>query len=323
MAKHSLHFFNKFLTSLRVPKPAMTVKIATAQYPITRHTSFNDWEQHMELWIAEGVTQGAELLLFPEYGAMEMTSLFSDDTRADIRQQVVELNALNDQFCAVLADLAKKYQVIIVAPSIPVIEDGKKVNRVYVFSIFGLIGYQDKFFMTRFENEEWGIESGNKVLSVFETSWGSFGIQICYDVEFSVGSQLLAQAGALVIFAPSCTETIRGATRVHIGARARALENQIYTVVSQTVGNALWSPAVDINYGFAAFYSTPDQNLPEEGIISTMTPQKEGWLVEELDFQKIDDVRKRGQVFNFRDSQSIRTSFIDEEITVRHFQVDL
>ena len=299
----------------------MTVKIAAAQYPITKHNSFEDWHQHVERWVADTTSEGAQLLLFPEYGTMELTSILPEDISNDIRQQVIELNALKDEFCSVFSDLAKKYNIIIVAPSIPVIEEGKKVNRVYVFSARGLVGYQDKFFMTRFENEEWGIESGNKALSIFETSWGSFGIQICYDVEFAIGSQLLANAGASLILAPSCTETIRGATRVHIGARARALENQIYTIVSQTVGNALWSPAVDINYGFAAFYSTPDNNLPEEGIIATMTPQKEGWLIEELDFQKIEDVRSSGQVFNFKDGQSVITSLMNEKITVRHIQV--
>ena len=84
------------------------------------------------------------------------------------------------------------------------------------------------------------IQSAPKKLTLFEDSWGSFGIQICYDVEFALGSQLLCSAGASLIVSPSCTETIRGATRVHIGARARALENQCYVVVSQTVGNAEW-----------------------------------------------------------------------------------
>ena len=229
-----------------------------------------------------------------------------------------ELDTLKNDFCTVFADLAKKYGLIIVAPSIPVIDGGKNLNRAHVFSPKGLAGYQDKLFMTRFENEEWGIQSAPEILNVFEASWGKFGIQICYDVEFSLGSQLLAANGASLILAPSCTETIRGATRVHIGARARALENQAYTVVSQTIGKALWSPAVDINYGFAAFYSTPDKDLPEEGIISTMEPQKAGWLVQELDFEKIGQVRGGGQVFNFKDHSRIKTGFADpgSEITV-------
>ena len=294
----------------------MNVTIATAQYPITEHASFNDWKSHIERWTTNAVGQGAQLLLFPEYGGMELVSLFSQEIRQNIRQQVKELDLLKGDFCTVFSDLAKKYQTVIVAPSIPVIENGKNVNRCYVFSEKGLIGFQDKFFMTRFENEEWGIQSADKTLTLFEASWGNFGIQVCYDVEFPLGSQLLSSAGASVILAPSCTETIRGATRVHIGARARALENQIYTVVSQTVGNAAWSPAVDINYGFAAFYSTPDMDLPEEGIISSMIPQKEGWLTKSLDILKIANVRKEGQVFNFNDFQGVNSNLLDEKIRI-------
>ena len=296
----------------------MNVTIAAAQYPITEHESFDDWKLHTEQWVADATRRGAQLLLFPEYGAMELVSFLPQEIRQNIRQQITEIDSLKNDFCSVFADLAKKYQAIIVAPSIPVREGGKNVNRCYVFSAKGLVGYQDKFFMTRFENEEWGIQSPEKNLTLFETSWGNFGIQICYDVEFSLGSQLLCSAGASLILAPSCTETIRGATRVHVGARARALENQSYTIVSQTVGNALWSPAVDINYGFAAFYSTPDNDLPEEGIISAMSPQKEGWLIQSLDFFKIENARNHGQVFNFKDHQGIYNHFVDARIHIVH-----
>lgn len=294
----------------------MNVTIAAAQYPISEHLSFKDWQKHTEQWVANAAQQDAQLLLFPEYGAMELVRLFSEEIRQNIRQQVVELDSLKADFCEVFAQLARKYGVIIVAPSLPVLEGTKKHNRAFVFSAKGLVGYQDKFFMTRFEDEEWGIDTAPKTLTLFEADWGSFGIQICYDVEFGMGSQLLASAGASLILAPSCTETIRGATRVHVGARARALENQAYVAVSQTIGNAQWSPAVDINYGFAAFYCTPDKNLPEEGIISSMTPQKAGWLVETLDFTKIEAVRNDGQVLNFKDQQRLETTFLEEKITI-------
>ena len=227
----------------------------------------------------------------------------------DLRQQIVALDALKHEFCSIFLALAKKYQVIIVAPSIPILENNKNVNRAYVFSATGHVGYQDKQFMTRFENESWGIAAGDPILTLFEADWGAFGIQICYDVEFGIGSRLLSTAGAQIILSPSCTETIRGATRVHIGARARAMENQIYTIVSQTVGEALWSPAVDLNYGFAAFYATPDQDMPEEGIMATMQPQKIGWLTHELDLSLIDHVRTHGQVLNFKDHERFNMVF--------------
>lgn len=295
----------------------MNVTIASAQYPITEHLTFEDWYIHTENWVLNAVQQHAQLLLFPEYGSMELVSIFDKTIQEDIQQQVLALQTLKEAFCKVFAELANKYQVIIVAPSFPVLENDKIFNRAFVFSARGLVGFQDKFFMTRFENEEWGIDAANpKNLTLFEAEWGTFGIQICYDVEFAIGSQMLATAGASLILAPSCTETIRGATRVHIGARARALENQAYTVVSQTVGNALWSPAVDINYGFAGFYATPDKGMPEEGIITTKKPQEIGWLVETLDFSAIEEVRNDGQVFNFKDHQQLKTGLRGIDINI-------
>lgn len=301
----------------------MNVTIAAAQYPISKHDSLESWHKHVARWVDDARAKGAGLLFFPEYGAMELVSTFSDTIRNDIRKQVVAINAIQDDFCNVFRTLAKESGAIIVAPSIPVVDaNDRNVNRAFVFSPKGLVGYQDKFFMTRFEDEEWGIESGEKVLTVFVTSWGSFGIQICYDIEFPIGAQLLSNAGASLILAPSCTETIRGATRVHIGARARALENQIFTIVSQTIGDAPWSPAVDINYGFASCYATPDKGFPEEGILSTMQPQKEGWLIQELDFSKIATVRQTGQVFNFKDQQKISTDFKEQSVQIRHVKID-
>ncbi|CAG5007711.1 hypothetical protein DYBT9275_04109 [Dyadobacter sp. CECT 9275] len=299
----------------------MTLTVASAQYPITEHSNFTSWQQHTENWVKKAVEDNASLLLFPEYGAMELVSLFPEDVREDIRRQVQALENLREDFCRTYEALAVKYKCIIIAPSFPVADHGGYVNRAFVFSPTGQAGYQDKFFMTRFENEDWGIQSGEKVLTLFDTDWGAFGIQICYDTEFSLGAQLLCAAGATFILAPSCTETIRGATRVHIGARARALENQAYTVVSQTVGNAPWSPAVDINYGYAAFYATPDKDLPEEGILASMSPQQEGWLVHTLDFTKIENVRSDGQVFNFADTQKTTIGFRDHEITIRRFSL--
>lgn len=300
----------------------MNITFASANYPITKHSTFEAWRAHTEGWVIDAVNQKAQVLLFPEYGSMELVSLFDDDIQADIRRQVKKLDILRGEFISVFSDIAKKNEVTIIAPSFPVVEDKFIYNRAYVFSPKGLIGYQDKFFMTRFENEEWGIQSANpKQLALFEADWGSFGIQICYDVEFGIGSQLLNAAGANLILAPSCTETIRGATRVHVGARARALENQCYTIVSQTVGNAPWSPAVDINYGFAAFYCTPDKDMPEEGIILQKAPNTEGWLVQSLDFSKLETVRNDGQVFNFKDHKKISTQLVDEKIEIIRYKL--
>jgi predicted amidohydrolase len=192
---------------------------------------------------------------------------------------------------------------VIVAPSFPVVLGNKTVNRCFVFTEHGS-SYQDKHFMTRFEDESWGISTSDGAIRVFETRFGKFGVQICFDIEFPIGGHLLAAAGAEFILVPSCTETLKGATRVHIGARARAMEQQIYTGISQTVGDALWSPVVDINYGYTAFYSSPDGDFDAEGIVAKDLPQQQGWLIRTLDLSLNQAIRENGQVLNYKHSQS-------------------
>lgn len=295
----------------------MKIRIASAQYPITAHSNFEAWKQHISTWIENSLIENPDVLLFPEYGSMELVSIFPLEIQQDIQKQVREMQSIYPQFYSVFEELAIKHQVILVAPSFPVEIRQSIVNRVSVFGKKGFIGYQDKFFMTRFEKESWKIDSGEKQLTLFEAPWGKFGIQICYDVEFGIGSQLLCNAGATVILVPSCTETLQGATRVHVGARARALENQAYVVVSQTVGEALWSPAVDINFGYAACYATPDKGFSEEGIEKLGVAQAEAWLFTDLDLEKIQEVRADGQVLNFTDQHEILVSLASDTIEVK------
>jgi predicted amidohydrolase len=297
----------------------MEVSIALAQYPITAFTTFEAWKKHCKSWVEDAVNKGAQLLVFPEYASMELTSLLEGNAKTELSLQLLALQQLLPSFKDHFSSLAEKHEVIIVAPSFPVQLENDFVNRTYVFSPKNE-GFQDKWFMTRFEKEDWGISSLTKQISLFKTSWGIFGIQTCYDIEFPIGSHLLAANGALLIVSPSCTETIRGATRVHIGARARAMEQQIYVGVSQTIGEALWSPAVDINYGFAGIYASPDKTQPEEGILQQGVAQKAEWMVQTIKMSLNDQLREDGQVFNFKDSQS-QFMTLSEEIKVQVFDI--
>ncbi|MCC6462181.1 MAG: carbon-nitrogen hydrolase family protein [Saprospiraceae bacterium] len=283
----------------------MSLTLASAQYPVTFHHSFEAWATHTEAWVQAALPGRPQLLLFPEYGSMELVSLLPPELRTDLRGQVRALDALCADFCAVFAGLARRYGVTLVAPSFPVCVGEAVYNRCFVFGPQGRSGYQDKYFMTRFETEDWDVRRAPARLCVFEADWGCFGIQICYDIEFPVGAALLCRAGAQVLLAPSCTETIRGSTRVHVGARARALEQQCFVLVSPLVGEAPWSPAVDLNYGFAALYSTPDRLLPEEGVVAQHPAQQPGWLTHTVDLSVLETVRRDGQTLNFRDQAAL------------------
>ena len=59
------------------------MKIATSAYPLDFHRNWADYAAKIETWVADAAGQGAELLLFPEYGAMELATLAGAETAAD------------------------------------------------------------------------------------------------------------------------------------------------------------------------------------------------------------------------------------------------
>ena len=154
--------------------------------------------------------------------------------------------------------------------------------------------------MTRFENEQWLIKSGAE-LKCFDTEYGKIAISICYDSEFPLLARKQAEAGAVLILVPSCTDTLAGYHRVKIGCQARALENQCYVVQSPTVGNAPWSQAVDVNIGAAAVYTPVDRGFPDDGIAALGELNQNQWVFAELSLANIEAVRTQGQVFNYKD----------------------
>jgi predicted amidohydrolase len=62
---------------------------------------------------------GCDLLVFPEYGSIELTSFASDSVKKDLRAQIQFLSELNAKFVEAFRELSRQYNVFIVAPSIP------------------------------------------------------------------------------------------------------------------------------------------------------------------------------------------------------------
>jgi predicted amidohydrolase len=279
------------------------VKLALAQYPISRFADFAHWQAHVADWVARAANDGATLLSFPEYGGMELTSLLPEALQKDLRGQIPALEKFHADFVSTWAALAHKHGVFIQAPSLPVAADGKTHNRVYLFAPSGKTEYQDKRQKTRFEEEQWDLAGGG-ALKIFDIGETRIGIAICYDIEFPLIAHAMSEAGADLILAPSCTDTPAGANRVHVGARARALENQVYVAVAPTVGEAPWSPAVDVNTGWAALYASPDRGFPDDGILARGELNRPGWVMAELDFARLEAARDRAQVFTRKDWQT-------------------
>ena len=199
------------------------MKIATSAYPISWLDSWDHYVQKMSDWVKEARDHGAQLLVFPEYAAMELASLDGAETAGD---RVASMNSVNSHFSnftKLHKQLAKHYGVYILSGSAPIQHQGTLVNRCGLFAPDGSVGWQDKQIMTRFERDEWKVSGGDGV-QIFETALGRIGVLICYDSEFPLLGRALSNVD--VVLVPSCTEALSGYWRVRIGSMARALENQ-------------------------------------------------------------------------------------------------
>jgi len=278
----------------------MMVRIAAAQYPVDAIASWEAYQEKLSRWFAEAAGSGAQLLLFPEYGTMELARMFAPEVWDDLQRSIDFVGGLRHKIDALHAELAEHHDVYVVAASLPERdEDGVAHNIARVVSPKGRVAEQRKLIMTRFEREQWRVQGGEEI-NVFETGAGTFGVAICYDAEFPLIARAMSEAGAAMILVPSCTDTLHGYHRVRIGAQARALENQCFVVHSPTVGEAPWSPAVDTNVGAAGVYGPADLGFPADGVVALGAMDEPMWLYADLDLAAVTRVRLDGKVFNDR-----------------------
>jgi len=278
---------------------AERLRVAAAQYPLDAVVDMSAWAGKVAQWVADGAATGAQLLVFPEYGGIEVAAPHGREVTTDLAATLRAVASAEAQMTARWQELAARHNVHILAPSGPERRDAAFVNAARFYSPNGNAGVQEKLILTPFERE-WGISAG-RGLRVFETALGRLGIAICYDAEFPLLVHSLAEAGADIVLIPSCTEHLSGYHRVRGAAMARALESQIATVMSPTVGEAAWSPAVDRNAGAAGVFVPPDVALSMTGVLAEGRLDEPGWIAADIDFAALRRLRQSGEMRNRQD----------------------
>jgi predicted amidohydrolase len=287
-----------------------TLYVAAAQYPMDQPATFAEWQTKLSRWVAEGAATGARLLMFPEYGAIELAATHGKQVAGDLQATLTAVADLMPEIDAAHLALAAEFGVHIVAASGPRYANGRDgsggiVNSARLIAPSGRIGTQDKLIMTPFE-VAWGVRPGT-ALRVFDTALGRIGIAVCYDSEFPLLVRAMTEAGAELMLIPSCTERLSGASRVRTAALARSLESQIATVTAPTVGEALWSPAVDRNTGAAGIFVPAEaaladvSPLAETGILAEGVLNQPGWVTASIPLARLRALRDTGEMRNHAD----------------------
>ncbi|MFP6318133.1 carbon-nitrogen hydrolase family protein [Helicobacter pylori] len=185
----------------------------------------------------EAHNKGANLIVLPElfdsgYCVNDKDADFGIDFKAIEHGE----ETLKSETLSALSNFAKSNKVHLVACSI------EKTNKKLYDSAYiippkgGIVGKHRKIYL-------WGDEKSHfkrgKKYEVFTLDFGDFstkvGLQICYEIGFGVGANLLALQGAEVLIYPSAFGKAR-AYNWDLLSKARALENGCFVCACNRSG---------------------------------------------------------------------------------------
>ncbi|MCL2076024.1 MAG: carbon-nitrogen hydrolase family protein [Betaproteobacteria bacterium] len=243
------------------------------------------------LLIAKAVDSGAELIGLPEYFPV----IGVDDSLPVAASEPYEQGPIQDW----LKETAARHGVWLLAGSIPLRSDvpGMAFNSTLVLNPRGEVAARyDKIHLFSFTsdderyNESACILPGQREVA-FDSPFGRIGLSICYDLRFPELYRVLAAPAPLdLIFLPAAFTRVTGRAHWEILVRARAIENQCYLLTAAQGGE---HESGRRTYGNSMI-------IDPWGEILARRATGKGFIMAELDHQRIAEVRHRLPAFSHR-----------------------
>jgi predicted amidohydrolase len=237
----------------------MTLRVAAVQFELTAEPSIDSFLEHVDRLVVAAVAEGAEVVVFPEFASVGILGSIDD-------HEVVAATIADDYrghlaglFPAIeggLREIATRHGVTVLGGSHNRTHaDGSLRNTAVLAHPDGRLEYQDKLHLTPPEHAM-GSVGGDDILV---TTIGEFtvGVLICADIQFPELSRHLMRRGVEVILCPSLTWNRRGVHRVRTGCSARAIENQLYVVMSPLIGSSGFPADAPMHAVGTALVTTP------------------------------------------------------------------
>jgi predicted amidohydrolase/ribosomal protein S18 acetylase RimI-like enzyme len=281
-------------------KTSLPVRVCVIQYMMKKINSFEEFATQCEYFAEVSSGYKSDFAVFPEIFTTQLLSFLDEKIPS---QAIRRLTEFTDDYIRLFTNLALKYNINIVGGSHFVEEEDGIYNIAYLFRRDGTIEKQYKIHITPNERKWWGIQQGDQV-KVFDTDCGKISILICYDIQFPELARIATDAGANIIFTPFCTDDRQGYLRVRYCSQARAVENQVYTVIAGTVGNLTHVVNMDIQYAQSAIFSPSDFTFPKDAIIGETNPNIEMVVVGDLDLELLRRNRIQGSVTQRKDRRT-------------------
>lgn len=209
---------------------------------------------------------------------------------ADLRRSLqallnVSASELWTHYASLFSELAREFQVTLVAPSayLPDPTDQVVRNLTAVFGSDGtLLGHQAKVIL---HPEDEGLAQPGETWLPVATPVGILGLMIGGDVLYPEVGRLLAYQGAeALLLLGSCTHSVLY-QKLRAGALARMQENQLFGLVSFVVGPHELGRHHEPLIGKSAIFAPQELTPRYNGVLVEMGSQRsEGVLTAEWDF---------------------------------------
>ncbi|MGE4611282.1 MAG: nitrilase-related carbon-nitrogen hydrolase [Paracoccaceae bacterium] len=244
-----------------------TLKIALWSVNFNRQISnLGNWLELVEQQITNAKSQGAELLILPEY-ASEHWLAFAPETLAPT-DEIAWMAGHSKVVLTVLQALSQQHDIAILAGTFPVACAEGFNNRAHFVTPDGAMIAQDKLSLTPNETnpDAWNLQPGTDI-NLFTWQGLNLAILTCLDIEMPALSILLAPHNIDLVLVPSMTRRLAGYHRVFGCAKARAIELQTAVAVVGPVGNVQQGELTrGDNTSGAALYVPCEESLDHQGI---------------------------------------------------------
>jgi predicted amidohydrolase len=189
--------------------------------------------------INEAAKKKARLICFPEF----QMAYSPPEQKSESLHKIAE--KITGNFVSTLSNSAKQNRINVIATLYEIINTNDKSHKVFDTGvIINELGKLQSIYRKVHLYDALGFKESKKLLagSIIEkpskTSVGKLGLLICYDMRFPEISRILTVNGANILVSPSAW--VAGfMKREHweIMVRARAIENGVYVLAPNQVGN--------------------------------------------------------------------------------------
>ncbi|HEX5921943.1 MAG TPA: carbon-nitrogen hydrolase family protein [Nitrososphaeraceae archaeon] len=229
--------------------------------------------------INEAAKDKARLICFPEF----QMAYSPPEQKPEALHKIAE--KINGNFVSTLSYSAKQNKINVIATIYEIINTNKQNHKVFDTAIIiNELGKLKSVYRKVHLYDALGFRESKKLVagSIIErptrTSVGSLGLLICYDMRFPEISRILTVNGASILASPSAwLAGFMKQEHWEIMVKARAIENGVYVIAPNQVGNIYCGHSMVID----PFGST----LADMG-------NREGIEIIDIDSSRIDTIRR-------------------------------